>query len=395
MTIDERDITTTSRSWSTSDSACTVSVRIESPDVFVRFRNPTGTTSSNSLVFVLSDTLTSWGCATAIANGFYHFDSFSAPTFYHVTGKFYDVIDEDKVSERGLIVKRPAIIVSLEQQYVCVTRYEFKEIGDSYSTGHRVAFLVTAPRLATTRLQLPSNIRASFTRLRGDFWYSDMIYNEPNTASDLVISNTGQTNFEVVVIFRCTSSSCSGTIPRPHHDVILKSGQEYLIGSTFATSYVLASSCSHCLVEYDLFALSSVSFQHTNSGESSTLYQGSGTISVDDCAFKTLEFSGEEGDLIFTSTCFFDSNDNVYVAEMSKSIVETSALSLQNGDNKGYVVLDDPCDYCYLSGSIYSGEYSVLFLNNIYEYRSFSLESFGPSFVNHLSFIPFSSSSIS
>ncbi|KAL0229113.1 hypothetical protein GEMRC1_013733 [Eukaryota sp. GEM-RC1] len=394
MTINERSISTTSRSWHTSRSSCAVDVTIDEPDVFIRLQNPDGWSGTYPFVFILSDTLTTWGCAPVMANGFYHFDTFSEPTFFHVTGKFYDLIQEDKVSERGLIVKRWAVIVSVEVQDVCVTRYEFRSIGDSYSTEHRVAFLVTAPRLATTRLQLPSNIRASSTRLHGDFWYSDMTYNEPTTASELVISNTGQTNFEVVVIFECTSSSCSGTIPTPQHDVILKSGQEYLIGSTFATSYVLASTCAHCLVEYDLFSSTSVTLQHTGSGDSSTLTQGSGTISVADCAFKTLQFSGEEGDLIFTSTCFFDSNENVYVAEMSKSIVETGALSLQNDPNKGFVLFDDLCDYCYLSGSMYTGEYSVLFLQNVHDYGSFSLESFGPSFVNHLTFTPLSTSII-
>ncbi|KAL0219535.1 hypothetical protein P9112_005188 [Eukaryota sp. TZLM1-RC] len=377
-----------SQTGSTSDSSCTLRVEVQYPPVFVELYND-GFTGTYPVVFILSDDLSDAGCQSVIADGFYHISSVPSGEFYYVTGRWYDVVDEDKVSTTSLLVQNPAIIVSVVEQETCLTRYTFASIGDSFSA-KRVAFILNVPRLSTTYVEIPSGMKGSFTRLQGEFWHSDIEFEAPAETGKLVIENPKATNFEAVVIYECQSAECSGTIEQPTHEVVLSSGSPYLAVSPYQTDFSTKSSCDECRVEYERYTDEDV---HIITNDDSFTLTQSGHFMSPQCQFRVHTNPSVEGFVTFTSTCHFASGDEVTVPENGKANIDRSMVQLSDS-NTGFVVFHKPCLYCNIEGSIYSGDYSVIFVKDFQSVDYYTVFSNGPAYTNKLLFKQWTPASI-
>ncbi|KAL0219522.1 hypothetical protein P9112_005175 [Eukaryota sp. TZLM1-RC] len=374
---------------STPASSCTLRVEVQYPPVFVELYNDDGITGTYPVVFILSDDLSDAGCQDVIADGFYHISSVPSGEFYYVTGRWYDVVDEDKVSTTSLLVQNPAIIVSVVEQETCLTRYTFASIGDSF-LAKRVAFIVNVPRLSTTYVEIPSGMKGSFTRLHGEFWHSDIEFEAPSETGKLVIENPQATNFEAVVIYECQSAECSGTIEQPAHEVVLSSGSPYLAVSPYQTDFSTKSSCDECRVEYERYTDEDV---HIITNDDSFTLTQSGHFMSSQCQFRVHTNPSVEGFATFTSTCHFASGDEVTVPENGKANIDRSMVQLSDS-NTGFVVFHKPCLYCNIEGSIYSGDHSVIFVKDFQSVDYYTVFSNGPAYTNKLLFKEWTPASI-
>ncbi|KAL0219529.1 hypothetical protein P9112_005182 [Eukaryota sp. TZLM1-RC] len=378
-----------SETGSTSDSRCTLTVEVEYPPFFVELSNPDGWVNTYPVIFILSDDLSDAGCQNVIADGFYHIGSVPSGEFYHVTGRWYDVVDEDKVSTTSLLVQNPAIIISVVEQKTCLTRYTFSSIGDSF-LAKRVAFIVNVPRLCTTYVEIPSGMKGSFTRLHGEFWHSDIEFEAPSETEKLVIENPQATNFEAVVIYECQSAECSGPIEQPTHEVVLSSGSPYLAVSPYQTDFSTKSSCDECRVEYERYTDEDV---HIITDDDSFTLTQSGHFMSPQCQFRVQTNPSVEGFATFTSTCHFASGDEVTVPENGKANIDRSMVQLSDS-NTGFVVFHKPCLYCNIEGSIYSGDHSVIFVKDFQSVDYYTVFSNGPAYTNKLLFKEWTPASI-
>ncbi|KAL0236438.1 hypothetical protein GEMRC1_003020 [Eukaryota sp. GEM-RC1] len=382
LTINEFNFGTWSLTGSGEDSRCTITASVD---------YPRGYTGTYTTTFVLSDDLYDFGCGSVVENGFYHFRNFSDRSFFHVTGRWYDVIDEDKVSKTAVIVKKPSVIVSIEEQDVCVTKYVLAKVGETFSA-KRVAVVVTIPRLATTNIPSISGMEAAVTRLHGDLWYSDMLFSAEFSSSNLVIENPTSNNFQVLIVYECYSASCSRTVPSPTHEVLLQSGHPYIVDSVYMTNYTTNGTCPRCLVEYELYDSNSITVRHSN--DLFTLTSSSGSFYADECMFQTKHNSGTT----FKSTCMFSFIEEPAVSAMGKSLVSTEDIGLLLNDDtspvtNGYITLETPCEYCNIETSLYTGLYSVVYVEE-HDRQVLSLTSHGPEYSSKLKFTPFNETSI-
>ncbi|KAL0235640.1 hypothetical protein GEMRC1_002222 [Eukaryota sp. GEM-RC1] len=365
-----------SRTDSTSDSRCTLTVTVDYPPVFIELYNPKRQ-GTYTTTFVLSDDLYDFGCGSVVEKGFYHFRDFKENVFFHVTGHWYSVIDEDKVSKTAVIVTKPSVIVSIEEQDVCVTK---------------VAVVVTIPRLATTNIPSISGMEAAVTRLHGDLWYSDMLFSTEFSFIDLVIENPTSNNFQVLIVYECTAKSCQEPVPSPTHEVLLRSGHPYIVDSIYMTDYTTNGTCSRCFVEYQLHDSNSITVRHSNN--EFTFKGSSGSFYADECMFQTMHNSGTT----FKSTCMFSFIEEPTVSAMGKSLVSTEDIDLLLNDDtspvtNGYITLETPCEYCNIETSLYTGVYSVVYVEE-HDRQVLSLTSHGPEYSSKLKFTPFNETSI-
>ncbi|KAL0236543.1 hypothetical protein GEMRC1_003125 [Eukaryota sp. GEM-RC1] len=344
----------TSRSGSTDDSSCTVSSQTFYPNLFLSL---TPVSTPSSVVFVFSQDLAFDGCVNVMESGVYHFSSIKSDGFYHVTGKWFNVIDEDKISANSLIVRNPSTIVSAASQNTCVNYFDFRSYSESFSS-KRVAFVIDVPRSSTSSIKIPSLMKGSYSLLNSDFWSSDIVFEDPEFDSEMIISNTRSTNLKYLVIFECVHDSCSGTIPLPEHSVTLISGSSHMVGSHHKTDFQLSSDCHQCRVDYEKRSDVNVDVTIGDDTESLSSY---GYFNVPECRF-SLSASSSSDYMSLTSSCLYTTADEMHLPPMGKVLVDNS-VSLSS--NEWFIALfADSCENCKLERSPYIGDFSRMFVGS-------------------------------
>ncbi|KAL0221077.1 hypothetical protein RCL1_000931 [Eukaryota sp. TZLM3-RCL] len=356
LSVDYSSTGIISHSGTTKNSQCTMTSSVFYPSIFLKSSSHVITNFS----FAISKDISKIRGKFSVNSGdVLSFQSnFDGDRFYQILGKWLNVINEAKISEKAMFITQPATIISPINQTVEIFEYFLSNFFNEYSLSkfQRLVIPIVLNPNTAAQLNFPNDLLASFALIDSEnLFNSSIILPAPKYKKSITVQNSLLNVENFVLIFACQHENCYGNIKVPIYSQLLNTGTEVNLipnGKTFFKE----PQCNDCLVYYRLLDNWAQIFVHDV-----VLRQKSGHFFSENCEFSTLVSGISSSSVSLTPYCIQDNLVNIPAKSSVLVTLNISTSSLVYFYNLS--LTESQLNSVDLENSIYSGINSVGFVD--------------------------------